>query len=111
VTDESPAPAFNEQEALADLERLRAEIVAARVRREALSAEFDAFVRSFRVQPPAQSPDESTALSPGRAVRDVRHEYDLEPSAEFAAAMPVARAVAPPERGRCCSREAQRSFS
>ncbi|HEX2445567.1 MAG TPA: DUF4115 domain-containing protein [Vicinamibacterales bacterium] len=91
MTDESPAPPFNEQEALADLERLRAEIVAARVRREALSAEFDAFVRSFRVRPPAQSPDESPALSPGRTVRDVRHEYDLEPSAEFAAEMPTAR--------------------
>jgi Domain of unknown function (DUF4115) len=91
VTDESSAPAFNEQEALAELERLRAEIVAARVRREALSAEFDAFVRSFRVQPSPHAPDESTALSPGRAVRDVRHEYDLEPPAGFAAAMPAAR--------------------
>lgn len=92
MTDETPAPVFNEQESLAELERLRSEIVAARVRREALSAEFDEFVRSFRVPPPAQSPDEPPALSPGRAVRDVRHEYDLDPPDGFDAEMPEARA-------------------
>jgi Domain of unknown function (DUF4115) len=92
VADESPAPAFNEQEALEELERLRAEIVAARVRRETLSAEFDAFVRSFQVPPSAPSPDETPALAPGRAVRDVRHEYDLEPPVGFAATMPTSGA-------------------
>jgi Domain of unknown function (DUF4115) len=86
VTDDSPALAFNEQEALAELERLRAEIVAARVRRETLSAEFDAFVRSFHVPPPAPPADgERPPFAPGRAVRDLRHEYDLDSSTESAA--------------------------
>jgi hypothetical protein len=92
VTDETPAPPFDEEEALAQLERLRAEIVASRLRREALSAEFDEFVRSFQVPPPERSPDVAPALSPGRAVRDVRHEYDLEPPDGFVAVIPEARA-------------------
>src|SRR3954470_2687059 len=56
-SDRSYSPPFDEQAALAELERLRDAIQETRRRRSESSDEFDAFVRSFRDPAASGSPD------------------------------------------------------
>src|SRR4051812_14863253 len=56
-SDRSYSPPFDEQAALAELERLRDAIQESRRRRSESSDEFDAFVRSFRAPAASESPD------------------------------------------------------
>jgi len=64
VAPEEQVRPFNEQAALAELERLRESIQAARQARQRTSAEFDAFIKSFRAPTPAPAPERPTAPSP-----------------------------------------------
>jgi hypothetical protein len=61
VTHKQP---FDENAALAELERLRASIEAARHARQEKSDEFDAFVAGFRNPAPTPAPERPTTASP-----------------------------------------------
>jgi hypothetical protein len=65
VTQEKSVPPFDEKAALAELERLRDSIQAARQARRRASDEFDAFVKSFRT--PASTPTSERPVSTSRA--------------------------------------------
>lgn len=89
---------FDETAALAELERLRDSITAARRAREQKSDEFDAFVESFR-KPPSSSlpaPDVATAREPAVATPAAAADVD----AVVAAAAPHPPAAAPKRPGR-----------
>jgi hypothetical protein len=64
VTQEESGRPFDEQTALAELERLRDSIQAARQARQRTSDEFDAFVKSFRT--PASTPTSERRVAPSR---------------------------------------------
>jgi uncharacterized protein DUF4115 len=65
VTQEESVRPFDEEAALAELERLRDSIQAARQARQRTSDEFDAFVKSFRT--PASIPTSERRVAPSRA--------------------------------------------
>jgi RodZ C-terminal domain len=65
VTQEESVRPFDEQAALAELERLRDSIQAARQARQRTSDEFDAFVKSFRT--PGSTPTSDRRVAPSRA--------------------------------------------
>jgi hypothetical protein len=65
VTQEGQAQPFDEQAVLAELERLRESIQAARKARQRTSDEFDAFVKSFRT--PASTPTSERPIPASRA--------------------------------------------
>lgn len=113
--DNARRPAFDEQAALQELERLRDAIEATRRLRSERSDEFDAFVRSFRAAPPTESsgasiddrPSEPRPefTYPGRQNRDpqpkppahtVVFDPPLEPAPPREIPPPPAVAPAPP---------------
>ena len=64
MAPEEPVRPFNEQAALAELERLRESIQAARQARQRTSAEFEAFIKSFRAPTSTPAPERPTAPVP-----------------------------------------------
>ncbi|HEX2443556.1 MAG TPA: DUF4115 domain-containing protein [Vicinamibacterales bacterium] len=93
--DIQPNPPFDEQAALAELERLRGELQAARKRREEMAEQFDAFVRSFQspesrdAPPPAAT---SLRATSGRVARTA----DFAPTAVFEPVVPIELDGGPP---------------
>jgi len=67
-TDGSYSPPFNEEAALAELERLRDAIEESRRRRSQSSDEFEAFVRSFRTPAAPAAPKTDAPPAPGADV-------------------------------------------
>src|SRR6266542_1073004 len=63
---ESDPPRFDERAALENLERLRQDIERYRLKRKAVSEEFEAFVRSFKTPQPAagKQPDHAKRGTP-----------------------------------------------
>src|SRR3954447_13587770 len=72
-SDRSYSPPFDEQAALAELERLRDAIQESRRRRSESSDEFDAFVRSFRAPAASESPAADAQRSRSAVVGRERH--------------------------------------
>ena len=93
--DVQPNPPFDEQAALADLERLRTELQAARKRRQEMAEQFDAFVQSFRspegrdAPPP---PATSLRATSGRVARTA----DYAPTAVIEPLVPIDLEGEPP---------------
>ena len=93
--DVQPNPPFDEQAALAELERLRTELQAARKRRQEMAEQFDAFVRLFRspegrdAAPPAAT---SLRATSGRVARTV----DYAPTAVIEPVVPIELEGEPP---------------
>jgi Domain of unknown function (DUF4115) len=86
--DVQPNPPFDEQAALAELERLRTELQSARKRREEMAAQFDAFVRSFQ-SPESQDARASTATSLRATSGRVARTADYAPTAVFEPVVPI----------------------
>jgi hypothetical protein len=93
--DVQPNPPFDEQAALAELERLRTELQSARKRREEMAAQFDAFVRSFKSQDDRETPPPaatSLRATSGRVARTA----DYAPTAVVEPIVPIALEGEPP---------------
>jgi hypothetical protein len=86
--DVQPNPPFDEQAALAELERLRTELQSARKRREEMAAQFDAFVRSFR-SPEGQDARPNAAASLRATSGRVARTVDYAPTAVIEPVVPM----------------------
>ena len=90
--DKTPPP-FDEQAALAELERLRAEIVQLRSKRVAADVAFDQFLHSLKRGEPAPDPATTAAVRPAVAATTVAAAVEAKP-AEPLPAPSVDRAAA-----------------
>jgi Domain of unknown function (DUF4115) len=93
--DVQPNPPFDEQAALAELERLRGELQAARKRREEMAEQFDAFVRSFQ-SPEGRDAPRSTATSIRATSGRVARMADYAPTAVVEPVVPIELDREPP---------------
>jgi hypothetical protein len=95
---ESPAGGFNEDAALAELERLRQEIMRYRTQRKQLIQQFDDFVGSFKT--PVQTPARPPQRRPEAHAEELRHSAPTFPEDDAAAPLPPAPAATPAQRVR-----------
>jgi hypothetical protein len=95
---ETPAGGFNEDAALAELERLRQEIMRYRTQRKQLIQQFDDFVGSFKA--PVQSPARPPQRRPEAHAEQLRHSAPTFHEDEAAAPLPPASAAVPAQRAR-----------
>jgi hypothetical protein len=93
--DVQPNPPFDEQAALAELERLRGELQAVRKRREEMAEQFDAFVRSFQ-SPEGRDVPPSTATSLRATSGRVPRMADYAPTAVVDPVVPIELDGEPP---------------
>jgi len=90
---ETTAAGFNEDAALAELERLRQEIIRYRTQRKQLIQEFDDFVGSFKAPGQPRTPPPRARVEPRR--QEPPDPVTARPDDEAAAPMPPASALEP----------------
>jgi Domain of unknown function (DUF4115) len=95
---EGSAAGFNEDAALAELERLRQEIMRYRTQRKQLVKQFDDFVDSFK--DPSRSPSPPPQRRPDAPREEVPPVASTSPEDETATAIPPPPAAAPAQRAR-----------